>query len=52
VKKKQPARRPPRKSPARDGSKPPQNICINTKCKLRSKGCKGFEGCPGFLGKG
>lgn len=24
------------------------NICVNTDCKLRKKGCKGFEGCPGY----
>lgn len=24
------------------------NICINTDCKLRKKGCRGFEGCPGY----
>lgn len=23
-------------------------ICVNAECKLRKKGCKGFEGCPGY----
>jgi hypothetical protein len=27
-------------------------ICFNRDCKLRKKGCKGFEGCPGFMAKG
>lgn len=22
--------------------------CVNTECRLRKAGCKGFEGCPGF----
>ncbi|MBF0465934.1 MAG: hypothetical protein HQK88_13465 [Nitrospirae bacterium] len=22
--------------------------CINKECRLREKGCKGFEGCPGY----
>ncbi|UCH81138.1 MAG: hypothetical protein JSW20_00625 [Nitrospiraceae bacterium] len=27
-------------------------ICFNKECKLRKqKSCKGFEGCPGYLGK-
>jgi hypothetical protein len=26
-------------------------VCTNSDCKLRKKGCKGFEGCPGFKGK-
>jgi hypothetical protein len=51
VKKKRLPRRPAGKSPVRGRKKTTQNICINAKCKLRSKGCKGFEGCPGFLGK-
>lgn len=25
------------------------NICKNSKCKLRKAGCRGFEGCPGFM---
>jgi len=23
-------------------------ICVNSECRLRRAGCKGFEGCPGF----
>jgi hypothetical protein len=23
-------------------------ICVNRDCKLRRKGCKGSEGCPGY----
>ena len=30
------------------GGKP---ICANAKCKLRKQGCKGFQGCPGYLAK-
>jgi hypothetical protein len=27
-------------------------ICFNKECKLRKqKSCKGFEGCPGYLGR-
>jgi hypothetical protein len=26
-------------------------ICSNAECKLRKKGCKGSEGCPGYKGK-
>ncbi|MEW6115292.1 MAG: hypothetical protein AB1553_00115 [Nitrospirota bacterium] len=26
-------------------------ICTNKECKLRSAGCKGFEGCPGYKGR-
>jgi hypothetical protein len=26
-------------------------ICTNVECKLRKKGCKGFEGCPGYKGR-
>jgi hypothetical protein len=26
-------------------------ICVNAKCRLRSAGCRGFEGCPGFMAK-
>jgi hypothetical protein len=27
-------------------------LCVNRDCKLRKqKGCKGFEGCPGYQGK-
>jgi hypothetical protein len=27
-------------------------VCFNRDCKLRKKKtCKGFEGCPGFLGR-
>jgi len=27
-------------------------ICFNKECKLKKQmRCKGFEGCPGFLGK-
>lgn len=28
-----------------------ENICMNTSCKLRKAGCRGFEGCPGYKGK-
>jgi hypothetical protein len=27
------------------------NICINYSCRLRKAGCKGFEGCPGYMGR-
>ena len=30
------------------GGKP---ICANAKCKLRKQGCKGFQGCPGYLAR-
>jgi len=26
-------------------------ICTNRDCKLRKKGCRGFEGCPGYKGR-
>jgi hypothetical protein len=26
-------------------------ICFNVSCKLRRAGCKGFEGCPGYMAK-
>jgi hypothetical protein len=27
-------------------------ICSNKECKLRKqKSCKGFEGCPGYMGR-
>ena len=26
-------------------------ICTNADCRLRKKGCAGFEGCPGYKGK-
>jgi 16S rRNA (guanine527-N7)-methyltransferase len=26
--------------------------CVNTECRLRKAGCTGFEGCPGFKGRG
>lgn len=25
-------------------------ICINSECRLRAAGCRGFMGCPGFKG--
>jgi hypothetical protein len=25
-------------------------ICINSDCRLRAAGCRGFMGCPGFKG--
>lgn len=28
-----------------------KSVCINKECKLRKKGCKGFEGCPGYMGR-
>jgi hypothetical protein len=27
-------------------------ICVNRDCKLRRKGCRGFEGCPGYMARG
>ncbi len=24
------------------------NICVNSECRLRKAGCRGFEGCPGY----
>ncbi len=27
------------------------NICFNAECRLRRAGCRGFEGCPGFMGR-
>jgi hypothetical protein len=27
------------------------STCSNADCKLRRKGCSGFEGCPGYKGK-
>lgn len=27
------------------------SVCINIECRLRSAGCSGFEGCPGFKGR-
>jgi len=27
------------------------NICGNFSCRLRKAGCRGFEGCPGYLAK-
>lgn len=27
------------------------NICINSSCRLRKAGCRGFEGCPGYMSK-
>jgi hypothetical protein len=31
--------------------KNPRSICSNAECRLRVKGCTGFEGCPGYKGK-
>jgi hypothetical protein len=28
-----------------------KNICMNVSCRLRKAGCRGFEGCPGFMSK-
>jgi len=28
-----------------------QIICVNKDCRLRIKGCRGFEGCPGYMGR-
>ncbi|MBF0608307.1 MAG: hypothetical protein SFH39_14545 [Candidatus Magnetobacterium sp. LHC-1] len=33
-----------RQSPRRGKPMP----CINRDCRLREKGCTGFEGCPGY----
>lgn len=35
-------------------SKPPAygSGCANKSCKLRVRGCAGFEGCPGFMARG
>lgn len=27
------------------------NICANFSCRMRKAGCKGFEGCPGYMSK-
>jgi hypothetical protein len=27
------------------------NICSNFSCRMRKAGCRGFEGCPGYLAK-
>jgi len=27
------------------------NICGNLSCRMRRTGCRGFEGCPGYLAK-
>ncbi|MBI4683699.1 MAG: hypothetical protein HY755_00690 [Nitrospirae bacterium] len=27
------------------------NICTNPSCRLRKAGCRGFEGCPGFMSR-
>jgi hypothetical protein len=27
------------------------NICGNFLCRMRKAGCRGFEGCPGYLAK-
>jgi hypothetical protein len=48
--------RTPKRSPHKEASmvsllKDPKAICTNKDCRLRTKGCKGFEGCPGFRGK-
>ncbi|MBF0342599.1 MAG: hypothetical protein HQL06_00050 [Nitrospirae bacterium] len=29
-------------------TRPKTMPCINRDCKLRVKGCMGFEGCPGY----
>jgi 16S rRNA (guanine527-N7)-methyltransferase len=34
--------------PARDARSKDSGVCVNTECRLRKAGCKGFEGCPGF----
>lgn len=26
-------------------------ICTNSSCRLRKAGCRGFEGCPGYMGR-
>jgi hypothetical protein len=28
-----------------------KNICSNASCRLRKAGCRGFEGCPGYMSK-
>jgi hypothetical protein len=28
-----------------------RNICTNALCRLRKAGCRGFEGCPGYMSK-
>jgi len=43
----------PEKSPEKEmPRKQPASICANIHCKLRKAGCKGYEGCPGYKGKG
>lgn len=41
------------KKPERDSRKEAfAGICVNANCKLRKAGCKGFEACPGYKGRG
>lgn len=30
----------------------PACICANAHCRLRKAGCRGFDACPGYKGKG
>jgi len=41
----------PRESGAGGGRRDTEYLCVNAECKLRKKGCRGFEGCPGFKGR-
>jgi hypothetical protein len=43
-----------RKRPDEKGKTPApgkKTICANRECRLRKAGCRGFEGCPGYLKK-
>jgi hypothetical protein len=33
------------------GTEGERAICINAECKLRKQGCRGFEGCPGYMAR-
>jgi len=46
-----PADIPPRETPPKSGAyhaSPISTTCVNSECRLRKAGCRGFEGCPGF----
>ena len=49
--KKEPADMPQEGTPAQsrgDHASRISTICVNSECRLRKAGCRGFEGCPGF----
>lgn len=44
----------PEEIPPQSGGYHPSTIftaCVNSECRLRRAGCRGFEGCPGFKGR-